>query len=169
MAVKRSKLGEVELDVVESEELDYSNDVTDHPVETGEDVSDHVKNKPIGATITGVCAGPMAAQKRQQLVSYRNNRQPVLYTGRNILRDMVITGLSTIHDKEVGDGFKFTIILRQVRIAVAKKTNFSKPDPVTGKQTQQQTKPVTKKGKVQPINVIEAARKERKTVYDRLI
>jgi adenine specific DNA methylase Mod len=174
MAIKRARLGAVTLDVVESEEPVFTNEITEFPVERGQDVADHVKNKPRTLSITGVCSGKDAPKKLEAIRKYWTTRTLLKYFGRNIFQNCVIANLSTIHTKEVADGFRFTITLQEVRIAISKQVPFTKKDPVTNKPTKHQTKPVTSKGRVQPqkrsknkkIEVEMEARKNRKTVYD---
>lgn len=113
----RAKLGDVELNVVESETPDYSNDITDNPVESGVDVSDHVRPHPPSLSISGTITGDDAGQKVVILRQYSNTGQLLRYVGRNIFENVVIERLSTTHDVEVRHGFKFNITLKQVRIA----------------------------------------------------
>lgn len=47
-------VGGLLLDVATAEELTLENDVTDHPVEEGSDMSDHVRERPRTLTITGL-------------------------------------------------------------------------------------------------------------------
>lgn len=174
---KRARLGSVLLDVVEREEPTYSNEITDFPVEKGVDMSDHARSRPITLTITGVCAGPEAGKKLDMLRDYVRKKTLLTYLWRNSFQNMIIESLPTVHDAEVGDGFRFTIQLRQVMIAVPKKVPYTKRDPVTKKTTKPQTKQKTHKGVQQKQKRSQKAKysakedarsNRRKTVNDRI-
>lgn len=126
----RAMLGSVVLDVVETENPDYKNEVSERAVEEGVNISDHVKNSPIAFSISGVVTSPDAAKKRQELVTYRNNKQLLRYVGRNILENMVIEDLATSHTVENRNGFAFRIQLKQVRIVKSRTVAYVAPDPV---------------------------------------
>jgi len=142
----RAMLGEVELNVVESEKPDYSNDITDNPVESGVAVSDHVRPKPLSFTISGTVAGADAGAKVETLRQYSVTGQLLRYVGRNIFENMVIETLSTTHDVEVKKGFKFEIDLKQVRIAEKREIQYTGTDPVTGADISPAVTPKGNKG-----------------------
>lgn len=151
----RAKLGDVEFSVVESESPQYSNEITSHPVESGQDVSDHIKQTPIKFNINGVVTGDDAAQKLETLKQYRNSGQLLQYVGRNLIKNVVIEDLSTQHNATVRNGFAFSIALHQIRIATSQTTVIQLADPVSPKPigpvaTTTQTKKVTNKGTQQP-------------------
>ena len=142
----RAMLGEIELNVVESENPEQSNEITDNPVEDGVNISDHVRPGPMSFSITGTVTGDDAGQKVEMLRQYANSGQLLRYVGRNVFENMEIETLSTTHDVEVRNGFKFDISLKQVRIAVKKETQYTGPDPITKKETATQVKTVANKG-----------------------
>lgn len=41
------------IDIVDSETVDFENEVTDHPIEDGSEISDHIRKKPIAINIQG--------------------------------------------------------------------------------------------------------------------
>lgn len=169
---KRARLGDVELNVVFSETPTYPIEVTEYPVEKGSDVGDHAKSKNIQLVITGVCSGqPEAGRKVQKLREYAQKHTLISYKGRNVYHNVIITNLETVHDVEVGDGFKFTITLQQVKIATAKKVPFTAKDPISKKPIAPQVNKVQNKGKIQPQKTIknlreEASKDKKKTVND---
>jgi hypothetical protein len=171
--VKRAKLGEVELDVVEVETPEHPNEVTIHPVEKGSEIIDHVKQNAISFSINGTVSGENAPQKLSQLRQYRDNGELLTYIGRNAFRDMVIESLSTRHDASIRNGFRFSITLKQVRIAKSLTVEIQLPDPVSPKPigtpaTTTQTKNVTNKGtqQKQKVNIDEEKKAVIESGYD---
>ena len=143
--MRRVKLGDVEFDVVEDENPKDSATVTDKPVESGQDVSDHAKLNPSIINIRGQMTED-AAEKLQVLKKYLRERALLKYVGRNAYDNVVIEDLDRVHGVKNRQGFQFNIKLKQVRIATAKEVeiNIASPKDAT------KVKPVTNKGKQQP-------------------
>ena len=120
----------IELDVVAEESPEFNTEVSDHPIEDGASVTDHVSLRPISFPISGVVAGEGAADKIATLRRWRNERHRLKYTGRNIFKNYVISALQTEHDAGVGDGFRFRIELQQVRIVKPATVELVTIDPV---------------------------------------
>ena len=153
----------IELDVVIEERPEFNTEVSDHPIEDGASVSDHVALRPVTIPMNGVVAGEGAAEKIAALRRWRNERHRLRYTGRNIFKNYVISELSSEHDAEVGDGFRFRRVLQEVRIVKPALVEIVKPDPVeedpeveespAGTQaTATQTKETEDKGRQQPVD-----------------
>ncbi len=53
VASKQTKISNLAIDCVHSEVMEYTNAITDHPVETKSSISDHIYNEPITITIDG--------------------------------------------------------------------------------------------------------------------
>lgn len=133
--MRKAKLGSVEFDVVQEETPERSAEVTEHPVEKGTDVADHVRPKPFQMNITGVVAGPDAPKRLSILSKYYNTGQILTYIGRNWINDLVIEEFASSHNVEVRDGFVFDITLKQVRIASLATAVNTAPDPAKEQQT----------------------------------
>jgi hypothetical protein len=131
--------------LVESEDPQYGVDVTDQPVETGINLTDHVRRKPIGFAISGFIVGPDAAQIRATLIKYMETGELVYFDGRNAFKGL-ITDISTKHDYKVANGYSFTMSLKEIRIAQSSYT-LNLPQPV----------------KLQVAPVVSAGRKQTKT------
>lgn len=125
--INLSKLGDVELSVVTNETPTFPNEITDKPVEKGQNVADHISNQPITLTVDGVVIGADAADKLQKLRTYRNEGALLQYVGRNILGNCVIQELQTSHDSSIRDGFKFTLRLREIRLAQIQMAMIARP------------------------------------------
>lgn len=95
------------VDIVRSREITMQQDVTQHPVETGFVISDHIVNKPIGLTMTvGVSSLPitwsMINGKGKSkfndgfaaLETIRNNKETVtIVTPDKVYKDFVLTNI----------------------------------------------------------------------------
>lgn len=143
--MRRVKLGDIEFDVIESENPRDSATVTDKPVESGQDVSDHVKQNPSIINIRGQMTEG-AADKLQVLKKYQKEGTLLKYVGRNVYPNMVIEEIDREHGTRNRQGFQFNIRLKQVRIATAKEVEINMANPKEATKV----KPVTNKGKQQP-------------------
>ena len=158
---KRVKLGDIEFSVVEEEKPRDTVTITDHPVEKGQDVSDHVKQESSIIDILGIIVGDDAAEKLNKLQKYQKEGKLLSYVGRNVYSNMAIQTLDRNHGKDVRNGFAYNITLKQVRLSTAKEVELQVVSPVTKQPTPQvktQVKKVTNNGKQQP--------KEKKVVVD---
>lgn len=150
--MKRVRLGNVEFSVVDDENATDSVSITDNPVESGQDVSDHMKQEPSTIDITGIIVGDDAADKIRQLRKYQTDRVLVTYVGRNIYSNMGLLTFKRNHGKDIANGFAFDMALKQVRIATASQVEIKVANPVTkvaSPQVKTKVKPPTNNGKQQ--------------------
>ena len=148
-----AKLGDIEFTVIETEEPVDSVTITDNSVEKGQDVSDHVKQEASIINLSGAMTGSDASSKLNKLRRYQREGKLLKYIGRNIYDNMAIQTMNRSHGKKVKNGFEFSITLKQVRIATAKKVEINAGDPITkekSKELDTKVKPKTNKGKQQP-------------------
>lgn len=150
-----SSQGTVEFGVVSEERPDYVADITEYPIEGGNQISDHAALRPVTLAIDGVVAGPSAAEVLATVRSWQENRLLVTYSGRGTYRDFVVKEFRPTEDVEVGDGFRFAMTLQEVRIVspatiLRVKRDPALPEIVTDQQTAAQVQPVTTKGREQP-------------------
>lgn len=133
MTKRRSKvkLGDVLLDAVVVENPDFSAEVTKKPVESGQDISDYMKQKPIVLKLSGSCVYD-AANKHEKLRNYLKNKELIKYHGRGIYSNAVITTLNTRHNADNAFGFDFDITLTCVRIAKPKEYEVKSRNPEGG-------------------------------------
>lgn len=139
-------LGGHEIHVI-SETPDYSVNITQYPVEDDIDLTDHVERLPTMMTITGKILGPDAANIREKLIEAMNNGTRLDYVGRNAFRRGLIASIQTEHDFEVANGYRFTILFQQVRVASPSYAPFLN-DPIMLSQV----KPTTSAGQQQVAN-----------------
>ena len=136
------KLGDIKLNVVYSEELDKKVTTTDHPIEDGLVITDHVLKEPVKLKITGVITGGDGSARLKKLGEYMAKGKRLTYVGRYLLKDALIESMPTTKDVDVsGAEFKFDITLKQAMIVKAQ--TITKKKPIQ--------KPPSSGGKKQPI------------------
>lgn len=119
-----------------------SSTTTDHALEDGEQITDHVKSNPITISLTGVILDETEA-KVLKLREYREKGVIIDFDYMTKLNHMVITDFSRDYEARVKDGYAFTMTLKQIKVGkVAKFVSVSIP-------VKKQTKAVTKKGRQQ--------------------
>lgn len=160
-STNRAKLnstsGSIEFSVVSEERPTYTTDVTEYPIESGQQYSDHASIRPNSVTIEGIVAGNGASTKLDRIRSWQQKRLPVTYSGRGTYRNFIIKEFQVVEDVVIGDGFRFSLILQEIKIAVSKEINTDK-DPVLKEirvdhvpaQTQTQVAGVSNRGREQP-------------------
>ena len=104
-------------------------DATEHPVETGVDITDHVKRKAVEMSITGEIVGDDAASTMSRLKQMHQNGTLCKYVGRTTLSNCIITDFSTSHPHTIWGGCEFSMTLKEIRTA---STSYKK---VTGNAT----------------------------------
>jgi hypothetical protein len=102
--------------LVEKEDLAYDVDITEQPVERSIDITDHVQRKAVKLSISGLVAGPKAANIHRYLADCQNSGKIVSFTGRTTLQGL-LSGLSTSRDYTTADGFTFSVTITEVLIA----------------------------------------------------
>lgn len=114
-----AQLGGVFLDVVYNEKPERSVKTTDHPVESGEPIVDHVEKQPYVLNLTGVVTGADAPARLRKLEQYQEDGEPLTYTHRNGVSNVIIESFNSVHDNTLAGAFSFTIRLKRIRIALA--------------------------------------------------
>ncbi|MEV9639471.1 phage baseplate protein [Mammaliicoccus sciuri] len=133
-------LGDILIEVIQEESLDESSTTTDHALEDGEQISDHIENDPITLSITGVIIDPND-EKLLKLREYRQKGKVLDYSYRSRLKTVLITSFKPVKGKDIKDGYRFSMTLKQVQ--------FSKAPNVirVSVPVKKQVKKVTSKGK----------------------
>lgn len=131
-------LGDLEIDVLDTDQPNYSNTVTQKPVEDGADISDHIKHDPIEFNLKCYFAGDEALDKHDQLLEMRNQEEVFAYEGSfGIYENMAIVEIMPLKNAKHGNGFECDITLRQVRFVEAETVMIILgEDPVTSNQVQ---------------------------------
>lgn len=139
-------IGFVYFSVIESDDISISADVTDNPVESGQDVSDHVEPKPDKISIKGVIVGEDAPRKWTMLKNFNKNGTLLKYINRVIYDNVVIQDFNPVHSGDIRNGYKFSMSLKNVRIATPREVAIMNVPP----SAQTKAKGVQNAGKKQP-------------------
>ena len=112
-----AQLGDVFLNTVYEEKVDNRINSTDHPVEEGVNIVDHVEREPLILSISGIVTGEDASARKLKLQQYANNGTILNYRYRNKVDNVIIESFQTTHPKSIKGGFSFDITLKQIRVA----------------------------------------------------
>ena len=113
---KKCKIGDVIITVTSDETTTMSNDITDKPIEGGT-VSDHVLNKPLTMSITGIIVGDDCQEKLDKIRSYLVSGDLVRYVGAETAKNMVIESFGTGRSVSIKGGVSFSLSLKEIRIS----------------------------------------------------
>lgn len=159
-------IGDVSLDCTVSETHNATATVTDHPVESGSTITDHIRPEPLQLTITGIVSNTPIGTKKLQIVSseigriraddtvlghaetaakkleeIRLSAKPVkVVTRLRTYENMAMLSLSIPRDAKTGNALNFTMQFKQIRIVTNRTTRV-----VTAKSSKAQKKQDTGK------------------------
>lgn len=119
------------------ENTSFEVDVTEHPVETGIEISDHVKRKATILTLSGEIVGNNAASIVSKIKQINQNGIICNYSGRTTMNNCLITGFFPGHVNTIWGGCKFSMTLKEIRTA---STSYKKTKNDTNKAGTQQIK-----------------------------
>lgn len=142
----------VTLDATISEDTQYKVTVTEHPIEDGSVIADHVRDEPDELTIQGVVTRTPASLvdmvEANATASFNRDEDAwawlyaflkahvmmSVYTMPKTWENMVITSLKRTRSAAIGEALEVTITLKQITKVVAIETAPPRPDGVqTGK------------------------------------
>jgi hypothetical protein len=130
---------------VSSDNPDRQSTVTQHEIESGENIADHVSHMPYTLNISGVVVGPDAAARLTKLEDIQRKGMPVQYVNRVKYDNVVIQSFGSDHGVATRNGFLFNMTLVRVRTTQASPVQTMKlPQRV-------QAKTVTNKGRQQTV------------------
>lgn len=148
----KARIDTLELDASISEVHEIENEVTEHPVESGFQVTDNVRRKPLRVTIEGLVSNTpvvngfvRAGQQLQGLYAGNSDvdaaraetafstlqsifdTQKIIsvYTKLKQYDSMVIEKLRVPRDSKTGDALRFTAVCKEVRIVQAQTVQVS--------------------------------------------
>lgn len=154
-------LKDVLIDVITEVNAPESSTTTDHALEDGEQITDHVKSDPITLTISGVILDD-TEQKVLKLREYREKGEILTYDYMTGLKNVVITSFKRDYSADIKDGYAFTMTLKQIKTAeVADYVAVSVKPAV-----KRQVKAVAKKGRQQPKKTVVAKTEESRSWAD---
>lgn len=155
---KKVTVGFVVFDATVREVHSQENQITDHPVESGSDITDHVIRRPerlqlqgivSGTPINLVSVGPLAEARPQaafeELSRLRREGELVtVTTSLKIYPDMLIEALTVERSTGQGRALHFSLQLRQVNTVASQRLLIQEPDnPTDAKEISQGTRPTT--------------------------
>src|SRR5690554_83290 len=129
-------LFDVEIDVVREENLSYRNEISEHAVEDGAAVADHIQQLPRSLSITATIAGSDWESRYERLRELADSQEVGDYVGVTVWENVAIEAFNPSHTKEVANGVVFTATLKQVRVARVETRAFVRPDPVTNTEVE---------------------------------
>lgn len=91
--------------------------ISEHPVESGLDITDNVKRNPKVISLSGQIVGRNATQIRDKIEALHQKGQFVKYVGQNILSKALITEFDTSHPNTIYGGCAFSMEIKEIRIA----------------------------------------------------
>jgi hypothetical protein len=124
------QIGNIEIDAFIEENIDFANEVTQYPVETGEEITDHIFNRPTQLRVRGVIgsnSGFFVGQSRRQevyesLKKIHTERLPVtVVSGLEAFPRMALVSLSFPRTQANASGLEFDAEFKQIRIVQAKR------------------------------------------------
>ena len=147
------------IDVITDVGVSESSATTDHALEDGEQISDHIHSAPITLSLSGTLYGDHE-QKVFKLREFREKGEIFTFDYMTNYGNVVIVDFSRDYTSSVKDGFNFTMSLKQIKLAkVAKSVAVKIP-------VKRQTKAVTKKGRTQPKKTASSTSKATKNKYN---
>ena len=146
------------IDVITDVGVSESSTTTDHALEDGEQISDHVQSDPITLSLSGTLYGDHE-QKVLKLREFREKGEIFTFDYMTNYGNVIIIDFNRDYTSSVKNGFNFTMSLKQIKLAKVAKTVAVKV-PV-----KRQTKAVTKKGRQQPKKTVKSASKATTNKY----
>lgn len=157
---------DVLIDVIEDVKMSESSTTTDHAVEDGSQITDHVKANPITIQLKGLILdkgndGSINDSEGRvaTLRKYREEGEIIDFDYMTALTHCVITNFDRDYAASTKDGFAFTMTLKQIKtVKVSRYVAVKLP-------VKKQTKAVTNKGRQQPKKTQKAAAKTTQQKY----
>lgn len=167
-----SDLISIDLDVVQDEIHEWTNDVTQFPVETGSPITDHIQPQPDRITISGIMSnsaiGKVAMDELNSgddriqtafdaLLKLKEDRILVtVYTRFKIYDDMAIKSCNIPRNAQSGDSINFKMEFVKVRLVETQTIDVppgisKKLDKKSGDDVKKKTEPQKANGKVEPV------------------
>ncbi len=124
-------LGDVLIDAAREERVQYRNTVTEHAVEDGQEIADHLRRQPRTLSLSCTIAGTDWETRYERLKELADGQELLTWVGAELWENMVIESFDPARTVQVANGVRFEITLRQVRVARVEERMFLAPDPVT--------------------------------------
>lgn len=120
-------VGSITFDLVLSENHNFNSVVTEHPIEDGSEITDHIENELENGTLNGLIsnfsltAGDVTTNRAQDvfeaMVALWNEKTPVtITTVLRVYENVVITSMPFMRDASQGDSLPISISFKKIRI-----------------------------------------------------
>lgn len=156
-----NSVGDIPIDVVKSFTLKYSAKTTDHPVESGADITDNIQSMPLEFSMECIIANkPTGAPYKvdptyaknayTQLIGLQTAREPVTIetTQYGMFTEMAITDISIPVTADMAGALAFTLSARQIIIVTNARTTVRSSIPAGAPKVAQGDKPTRVYGAV---------------------
>jgi len=110
------KIGDVMIDLILDVDRDGDANATEHALEEGEPITDHVNAGSKTINISGEIKDKTGS-KRTKLEKYRDDGKLLDFNFTSRLENVLILKFSTKDSSEIKDGYSFNMTLKQVRIS----------------------------------------------------
>lgn len=141
------------VDVFTQEVITLTSEVTDHPVESGGVVTDHIFNQPTQLRVTGAVRAQLRGLAYNVLTTLHERRQPVfVVTGLQTFRQMAIVSLDIPREARTASSFQFSAEFKQLTFvssqvteapAQASASNTAAPTNAAGNNTTRASPPAS--------------------------
>jgi len=132
------RIGDMLVDAAIREEHNFEADVSEHPVETGADVTDHVRVRAPLVTVEGVVSDtPLedeivnaradgetpSTEARARLFDIWNAREPItIETTFALYTNMIMQSFVVTEDGDTGEACRFRATFKQIKLVTNKRT-----------------------------------------------
>ena len=136
------------IEIVADERHSTSNEITQHPVETGVSISDHIRPNPKSFNITGVISNTpfglfavnnptLAEDSYDLLLQYSEQGRPMeLFTGLRDYGNVVIRQMEVTRDVRTSNGLHISLGLQQISTSrVEESSEFPRREPEDGSRS----------------------------------
>src|SRR6056297_1497600 len=125
------KINDIEFNIIEEEQYNYTNEVTEKSIEKQADITDHIKQNPLNIQIVGYFYNPTksiglsyfadreeinSADKMKQLLELNKNKEIITYEGiSKKVEDLVFESISEIRTSDFNNAIQLDIRLKQIK------------------------------------------------------
>lgn len=141
-------VGTIKLDLIVSESHSFNNRVTEHSVEDGSEITDHIENELIAGSLVGMVTNFSLAvdgldtNRAQDAFDemerlWRQRSLVDIVTVMRVYEDVAITGIQVQRSEQTGEAISMSVSFRQVRVVQLKRVNLDVTINVPDMESQQ--------------------------------
>src|SRR6056297_590994 len=128
---KKIKINDITLNIVENEQFVYTNEATEKSIEKQNDITDHIKQKPLSISLLAYFIDPTKSiglsyfadreainpvDKMKQLLELNKNKEIITYEGiAKKVEDLVFESISEIRTSDFNNAIQLDIRLKQIK------------------------------------------------------